>query len=123
MKTLINNPIVIDSERSPNIAAFALARLASFRLLVSVNSRSAQPGPFFAFLLLKRRIVAKTSSRTSRRSANFLKGDRHGNLSVHSKGDCCVGDCGNLRPGLLARSETLKLARGRKNHEREQRHA
>ena len=141
MMRLEYNTITINSERKPNIVAFVPARSASLRNSSRIIFRSAQPGFFNCTNLLHRRIVAKTSSRTSRRSANFLKGGNENvlirmqrkridnlfccvglawNLFVvslffpsikeskgveyacsHCKSDCCLSDCGDLRPEYL----------------------
>jgi len=106
MLTLINNSMNINSERKSKLNP---ARAVSLRLLIGVDFRSAQPGLLFASNnLLHRRIVAKTSSRTSRRSANFLKGNK--NVSSCSKSFVVRRDGLSRCPGIMDGVEKTLMA-------------
>ena len=105
---LLDNPIVLDSERNPNIAAFVPARSASLRASSSILLRSAQPGLFTCtFLLLRGRVADHPLSSAFRQPANILKGSTNGNLSSHRKSVDLCGDCGRVRPVRDPRVEEL----------------
>ena len=118
MLTLINNSINIDSERKSNIAEFVPARAVSLRLLISVDSRSAQLGLFTCtFLLLRGRVADHPLSSAFRQPANILKGSTNGNLSSQRKSVDLCGDCGRVRPVRDPRVEELVRGRaGEKNY-------
>ena len=110
MLTLINNPMNIDSERKSELNP---ARAVSLRLLISVDSRSAQLGLFIASnnLLLLRRVRIAVDARCSRRSAHLLlKGADDVNLSSHRTRSGMRSDPGRRRPEFLAGVEELVRA-------------
>ena len=99
MLTLINNSMNIDSERKSELNP---ARAVSLRLLISVDSRSAQLGLFIATLLLWQSAAKTSSSYAFMRSANFMKGNNDGNSERHFVLSGFGGGDSNLRPELSA---------------------
>ena len=91
---LENNTIIINSERSPNIAAFVPARLLSLRNSSSIIFRLSQSGLFTCTNLLLKRRGVHSSTLATRRPANLLKGKEDEN-KISMAGDIGVGhsDC------------------------------
>ena len=103
MNTLLNITVNTNTRKNPSIAAFVPARVASLRLLSSVDSRSAQPGLFnFATPLLLRQVRIAVDARCSMRSAHLLlKGDENGTVNLQRKYGDSIGRRGRAIRSLL----------------------